>query len=399
MDPVQRMSPYVVLEENATYDSFVAQRRRYVEQLVDKWMWLIEGEKKQNLLPIPERQWEMMAILFENQMAVGQGLFSEETTKTDVALPVKFSLPIVRNVYPQLIATKIASVQPMPLSSGGVANVFYQDFLREDVDPETSLTQDDSDYAISEENAVPKRVKMEITKQTITATKDILGATWSTEVQEDARGALGINVESELVFQMSQEILREMDQRILGEILLWAGAGNVNWAWTMGSGYTTAKSWYETLGHALIDAEDLIYGYRYRSADFVIGGRNFVKYIRKMQDFKPEPRNQPPNIFKMGVELVGRIEGFWDVWLTPFINTNRAIMGYYPRTQTDTGYVYAPYIPLAPMPLVYASYSGPSESDAGAYKNTDKWSRNVRTRYGKKLVVPQAYSTLSIAAT
>jgi hypothetical protein len=118
-----------------------------------------------------------------------------------------------------------------------------------------------------------------------------------------------------------------------------------------------------------------------------------------MQDFKPEPRNQPFDPFAVGVELVGRVEGFWDVYLTSYINQDRAIMGCYPRSQTDTGYVYAPYIPLMPMPKVYAEFAAHDDATLpGAYTNVDKWSRNVRTRYGKKLVVPQLYSTLSIAA-
>jgi len=392
----RKTSPYVVLEEGTTYQDYIDDRRRYARALVSKWAWLLEGTKQQKLTPIPEKLWEAMALLFENQQAVSSGFATEATLKTDIALPQKYALPIIRQVYPQLIANKVASIQPMPLSSGGVARIFYQDFQREDTGE--SLTIMDSDYAISEENAVPKKVKMVITSTTCEAIKDILGAVWSTEVQEDARGALGIDVESELVQQMGMEILREIDQRILSEILLWASAGNVNWHWTVPAGISD-KDHYETLGHALIDAEDLIYGQRWRSGEWVIGGRNFVKFMRKMQDFRPEPRNTGDEPFKMGVELVGRIEGFWDVYLTPMINTNRAIMGVYPRTQTDTGYVYAPYIPLAPMPLVYAEYLPHNDATLpGAYLNTDKWSRNVRTRYGKRLVVPQLFSTLSISA-
>jgi len=390
----------VVLGPGEGYQDFIRARRAYSRALVEKWAWLLEGTKKQNLTPIPQHHWEGMAILFENQQAISNGMLATEATlKTDVTLPQKYALPIIRKVYPQLIAMKIASVQPMPLSSGGVMNVYYQDFKREDVDPETSLTVLDSDYAQSSENAVPKRVKMEITKQSVEADKKILGASWSTEIQEDARGALNIDVEAELVDQMAQEILREIDQIVLAEILLWAGSGNVNWHWTMGATYTAAKDWYETLGHACIDAEDLIYGNRYRKADWIVCGRNFTKYIRKMQDFKPTPRTQPPISASLGVEQIGTVTGFWDVYQTMMINTNRAIMGVYPRSQTDTGYVFAPYIPLAPMPLIYAEYAGPSDATMpGAYKNVDKWSRNVRTRYAKKMVVPDLFSTLSISA-
>jgi hypothetical protein len=388
----------IITRADGAYQQWVDERRAYVESLTNKWMFLIEGTKKQRLPPIAEKHWGTMAMLFENQVLATQRAVVEQTVQADVALPVTYSLPIIRKVFPNLVAMKVASIQPMPMSSGGVANIFYQDFLREDAS-DTSLTVPDSDYSMSSENAVPKRIKMQIIKATVTAEKRILGAVWSHEVAEDAAGALNIDVESELVQQMSLEILRELDQVILAEMLLWAGAGNVNWAWTPAAGHTN-KEWYETLGHAVIDAEDLIYGQRFRSADWIIAGRNVVKYLRKMQDFKPEPRNQPFDPFALGVQMVGRVEGFWDVYLTSHINSNRAIVGVYPSSQTDTGYVFAPYIPLTPMPRVYAEFLPHDDATLpGAFVNTDKFSRNVRTRYGKKLCVPQLYATLSIAAS
>jgi hypothetical protein len=392
----QPLQAHQIITEGQTFEDYVAERRAYAEQLVNKWMWLIEGTKKQALKPIAPKLWEPLAMMFENQAGQFQHSLAEATQTTDLILPNKYALPIIRNIFPELIATKVAAVQPMPLQSGGTAKIFYLDFLREDAGS-TNTKVLDSDYALNVENGVPKRIKMTMSQDSLTAIKDILAATWSTESMEDARGALGIDVEQELVAEMSREIITEIDDRILGEMLLWATAGNVNWNWT-NSGTHTDKEHYETLGHALISAEDLIYANRYRKADWIIAGRNVVKYLRMMQDFKPEPRVQGEN-FRMGVELVGRIEGFWDIYVTPTFPTNRAIMGYYPRSQVDTGYIYAPYIPLAPMPLVYADFRPYNDATLpGAYYNTDKWTRNVRTRYGKKLVVPSAYATLSISA-
>jgi len=397
-----RPSPFILVEADGGYQAYQNAQNAYLDSLVDRWSWLIEGTKKMKdagLEPINPKLWRTMAILFENQHAVCNGFMTEATTKTDVTLPEKFALPIIRKVYPRLWATRVASVQPMPLSSGGVAKIFWMDFYREDVTPNTNLATPDSDYALSEENAVPKRVKMQIVSSSVEAEKDILGATWSTEVQEDARGAMNIDVEAELVNQMSMEILREMDQRVISEMLIWAGAGNQNWAWTVPAGYASPKDYYETLGHSIIDAEGGIFDSRYRWADWVLGGRNFVSFIRKMQDFRPSPRNNTPNPFDMGVRQVGTLEGYWDIYLSAHINTNRAIVGVYPRSDVDTSYIIAPYIPLTPMPLIYAEFKAYDDATMpGAYVNVDKWSRNVRTRWGKKLVVPELLATLSIAA-
>ena len=395
---MRRVTTPSVLEEGEEYQDYKLSMRAQRQRLVRKWEWLLKDNSEYGLEEIPHHLWEPMAALFENQQNFTRSK-TEATMTTDVVFPIRFALPIVRNVYPNLIATKIASIQPMPLTSGGVGRVFYQDFLREDAG-DSSLTDLDSDYALSEENAVPKRVKMTITSETITAIKDILGASWSTEVMEDIGGAMGIDVEAELVQQMSDEIIREIDQRVLNEILNGAGSGNTNWSQTAAAGYL-AKEWYETLFHAIIDAEDNIYANRYREADFLVCGRDAYKFLLKSGDFKPEPRlsDKKQRMQSVGVKFEGSYMGMWDVYRTVMINTAKIIVGYYPRSTTDTGYVYAPYIPLAAMPLVYAEYKAYDDATMpGAYVNTDKWSRNVRTRYGKKMVVPEAYATVTITA-
>ena len=386
----------IVLEEGAEFSTYLNAQRRYRQALVNKWQWFLEESK--GLPAVPKHLWEAMAILFENQQAQSTPGLLEATLTTDVTLPQRYALPLIRNIYPQLLAAKICSVQPMPLESGGVAKIFWQDFEREDTgNGNTSLTQLDSDYALGAEDSVPKRIKMTIVSESLTAIKDILGASWSTEVMEDARGALGIDVEAELVQQMGGEIAREIDNRVLNEMMNGAGAGNVDWYWTVEEGYT-AKEWYETLGHAIIDAEDDIFGYRYRKADWILAGRTVAKFIRKMQGFVPTRPNDPATQFSLGISQIGTIDGMWDVYTSVMTDSNKALLGCYPRSQTDTGYIFAPYIPLAPMPLVYAEYMPYDDKTfPGGYRNTDKWSRNVRTRYGKRMVVPEMYATISIA--
>jgi hypothetical protein len=111
--------------------------------------------------------------------------------------------------------------------------------------------------------------------------------------------------------------------------------------------------------------------------------------------------------FRLGTEVVGRLDGQWDIWKTPLLGSNHAIVGAYPKGIVDAGFIFAPYIPITPMPLVYAEYvyntdaegEGPGygEPPHGAYLNTDKWTRNVRTRNAMKMVVPELYAKVVIA--
>jgi len=200
-----------------------------------------------------------------------------------------------------------------------------------------------------------------------------------------------------LVQNCAEEILREIEYRCLNEILNGASAGNVTWSYTVPAGYT-AKEWYETLHHTFIDAESLVYNNRWRNTNWIIGGRTLVSYAMKSATWVPSERMIPPGPAVLsGVEYAGRVEPYWDIYVTPFIPTNRAIMGIYPRSVTDTGYVFSPYIPLAPMPLVYGAFQPPSDPVLpGAYTNVDKFTRNVRTRNAKKMVVPSVYSTMTL---
>jgi hypothetical protein len=384
------------------FDQYAAEQKSRVERLINKWEWLLAENKKLGTKAIPENMWRQMAILFENQ-AVNSDRGKSETAQltTDIYLPIKWTLPIIRKFWPELFIQKICSVQPMPPESGGTARIFYQDFVRTEASS-TSLTTNDSDYAISSEGDVPKRIKMTITTDTLTAAKDMLGATWSTEVMEDASGVLGIDIESELINNAAMEIGREFEQRIIAEILAGASAGNVNFDTDIPSGYTLRdRDYYETLQHKFIDAEDLIMTTRYRKADYILCGREVTKYLMKSSDFKPEPRlRQTTGPFQSGVEFVGTLSGLWQIYTSMYMTSSKALMGIWPTSMTDCGYIWAPYIPIMSMPLVYAEYVYDESSGLagrhGMYRNTDMWSRNIRTRNGKKFVVKDMFATITL---
>lgn len=416
------LDPLAVMEHAATtgdYRSLREALERYQEKLVLKWRWLLEGtahpkSKDRQLPKINERLWPIMAQVFENQVAltrlarpsaamlfestpeqISRMLLEDaETVVSDFTLPVKHSLPIIRKVFPALIAMKICSIQPMPLTSGGTTQAFYLDVYRQ-TGGEVSVETADSDYAYNTELGVPKKLNLKITSTSVTASKDILGVTWSHEAMVDARYSLGIDVESELVNAAAEEILRELDQRVLMEILDGAAAGNVNWSSTMGSGYTTAKDWYETLGHAFIDAQAYIDTARFQDADFIIAGTTLYPYIAKMPDFtsvKTGPDTGEAPGIKLATEFMGTIKGGVDVYKSHVITAAKGIVGYYPKRAIDGGYIWMPYEPLSPRPVVYADY----DDSSGAYTNQDAYTRNLATRNGKLYIHTDAYATITV---
>ena len=112
--------PNLIMPHGASHADYQAAQEAYVDALIDKWEFFLgEGTKKHPLKPIDRKLWRAMAIVFENQsIASSKGIRYEQTLTTDVTLPVRYALPIVRDVFPQLIIAKIASIQPLPFSSG-----------------------------------------------------------------------------------------------------------------------------------------------------------------------------------------------------------------------------------------------------------------------------------------
>jgi len=95
----------------------------YVGKLVQKWSPLLEG--------LPDRTETdryilgCMAMLFENQ-AVHLKNMTEDTRTINVGSFTKFIFPVLRRVFPNLIANEIVSVQPMTAPIGAV---FFLDYI------------------------------------------------------------------------------------------------------------------------------------------------------------------------------------------------------------------------------------------------------------------------------
>ena len=90
----------------------------FVQKVASKWSPLLEGV---------DDPWNrgVLAILLENQMTHLRSL-NEETLSTGVGSFTKYIFPILRRVFPNLIANQIVSVQPMTAAVGGIFTYEYK---------------------------------------------------------------------------------------------------------------------------------------------------------------------------------------------------------------------------------------------------------------------------------
>lgn len=101
--------------------------KNFVSQLVQKWNPLLEGINEELPAFTPRGQSDFVtaiaAFMMESQMRHLRSL-TEETRALNVGPFMKFVFPVIRRAAVRLVATSIASVQPMTGPVGGIA--FYR---------------------------------------------------------------------------------------------------------------------------------------------------------------------------------------------------------------------------------------------------------------------------------
>ena len=92
---------------------------------------------------------------------------------------------------------------------------------------------------------------------------------------------------------------------------------------------------------------------------------------------------QVANPFTLGAEPVGTLQNRFTVYKDPYFPSNKVLVGYKGKNYLETGYVYAPYVPLIVTPTIFA----PEDFTPR---------KGVMTRYGKKMVRSDFYGTVTV---
>jgi hypothetical protein len=86
--------------------------------------------------------------------------------------------------------------------------------------------------------------------------------------------------------------------------------------------------------------------------------------------------------FSIGAAPVGTLSNRFTVYKDPYFPRNKILIGYKGGSYLETGYVYAPYVPLIVTPTIFA----PEDFTPR---------KGVMTRYGKKMVRSDFYGTVT----
>ncbi len=233
-----------------------------------------------------------------------------------------------------------------------------------------------------------------------------LRARWSPELAQDLNAYHSLDAEVELTQILSEQIALEIDREILNDLLTQAKT-NYYWSRTPsefvnkktgsiqatsaslpGPAFTgTVREWYETLVETIIDVANEIHRLTLRgSANFICVSPDVATILEASVLYKPvytiDGDGQVASGMSLGAEKVGTLSNRFTVYKDPYFPRNKILVGYKGGSYLETGYVYAPYVPLIVTPTIFA----PEDFTPR---------KGVMTRYGKKMVRSDFYGTVT----
>jgi len=242
----------------------------------------------------------------------------------------------------------------------------------------------------------------------VTAQTRKLRARWSPELAQDLNAYHSMDAEVELTQILSEQIALEIDREILGDLL--HGAKGANFFWSRSPGkfvnkrtgdeiartstlnpgpaFTgTVREWYETLTETVIDVANEIHRKTLRgSANFIVVSPDVATILEASVLYRPsyslDGDGQVGAPFTMGAEKIGTLSNRFTVYKDPYFPRNKILVGYKGGSYLETGFVYAPYVPLIVTPTIF------QPEDFTPRKG-------VMTRYGKKMVRADFYGTVT----
>jgi len=264
----------------------------------------------------------------------------------------------------------------------------------------------ESNFGTSPSPAIPE-IDIKIESIAVTAQTRKLRARWSPELAQDLNAYHSLDAEVELTQILSEQIALEIDREILNDLLTQA---DTNFFWSRAPGkfvnkqsgaeatrsstlaggpsFTgTVREWYETLVETIIDVANEIHRKTLRgSANFVVCSPEVATVFEASVLYKPQYSldgdGQVSQPFSLGAAPVGTLSNRFTVYKDPYFPRNKVLVGYKGGSYLETGYVYAPYVPLIVTPTIFA----PEDFTPR---------KGVMTRYGKKMVRNDFYGTVT----
>ena len=252
-----------------------------------------------------------------------------------------------------------------------------------------------------ENNPNIPEIDIKVDSIAITAVTKKLKAKWSPELGQDLNAYHNLDAEVELTSILSEQIALEIDREILSDLVNGATAGTFYWSRSPGlfvnretgaeigsitkaPDFTgTVSEWYETLIETINDVSAQIHRKTLR------GGANYVVVSPEVANILEFTSGFRANVTadadkgEIGAVKTGSLSRKFDVIVDPYFPRNLILVGRKGNSFLESGYVYAPYVPLQTTPTIF-----------GVEDFVPR--KGVMTRYAKKMVRPDMYGLVIV---
>jgi hypothetical protein len=231
-------------------------------------------------------------------------------------------------------------------------------------------------------------VSFDLESVTVSVTERKLRAQWSPELAQDVAAFHNIDAEAELTALLSEQVAAEIDREILRDLRKGA-AWNLRWdynGWRRIAQTTsyTQKDWNQTLITAINQLSAQIHKSTLRGgANWIVVSSEVSALLDDLDYVHGSNASPEQDQYNMGIERVGTLAGRYQVYRDPYFPPNTILLGHKGTSLLDTGYIYAPYVPLQLTPTMYNPFNFTPI-------------KGIMTRYAKKMVNNRFYARITV---
>ena len=256
-------------------------------------------------------------------------------------------------------------------------------------------------WGLENNESIPE-IDIKVDSVAVTAVTKKLKAKWTPELGQDLNAYHNLDAEVELTSILSEQIALEIDREILEDLVKGSSAGTYYWARSPGlfvnrttgvevgassaaPDFTgTVSEWYETLVETINDVSAQIHRKTLRGgANFIVVSPEVANILEFTSGFRASVTHDADR-GSIGAVNVGSLSKKFDVYVDPYFPRNVVLVGRKGGSFLESGYVYAPYVPLQVTPTIF-----------GVEDFVPR--KGVMTRYAKKMVRPDMYGLVVIA--
>ena len=259
-----------------------------------------------------------------------------------------------------------------------------------------------TDTGLGGQNTVIPEIDIKVDSIAVTATTKKLKAKWSPELAQDLNAYHNLDAEVELTSILSEQVALEIDQEILEDLIKGATGGRLYWSRRPGKfvnretganlasatappDFTgTVSEWYETLAETINDVSARIHRKTLRGgANFVVCSPEVASLLEFTSGFRATLAVDELKGGTIGAVKVGSMSKKFDVYVDPYFPRSVILCGRRGNSFLESGYVYAPYVPLQVTPTIFGTEDFVPR-------------KGVLTRYAKKMVRPDMYGVVVV---